>query len=53
VILSEAGGALVELDGDALAYNCPNPRRDMLVAAPKALLPESIALAKAAARRGS
>jgi myo-inositol-1(or 4)-monophosphatase len=53
VILSEAGGALVELDGDALSYNRPNPRRDMLVAAPKALLGESIALAKAAARRGS
>ncbi|ARN83457.1 3'(2'),5'-bisphosphate nucleotidase CysQ [Methylocystis bryophila] len=53
VILSEAGGALVELDGDALTYNRPNPRRDMLVAAPKALLGESLALAKAAARRGS
>jgi len=52
VIISEAGGALVELDGDALAYNRPNSRRDMLVAAPKALLGESIALAKAAARRG-
>ncbi len=53
VILSEAGGALVELDGDTLSYNRPNSRRDMLVAAPKALLGESLALAKAVARRGS
>ncbi len=53
VILTEAGGALVELDGDTLSYNRPSPRRDMLVAAPKALLGESLALAKAVARRGS
>jgi myo-inositol-1(or 4)-monophosphatase len=48
VILTEAGGVLSELDGGALTYNRPTSRRETLVAAPKALLEESLALAKAA-----
>jgi len=52
VILTEAGGVLAELDGAPLAYNRPSSRRDMLVAAPRALIEATLALAKAA-QKGS
>ncbi len=48
VILSEAGGLLSELEGAPLTYNRSSSRRDMLVAAPKALFKDSLALARAA-----
>lgn len=48
VILAEAGGVLAEPGGAPLLYNRPTSRRDMLVAAPKALVSETMALAKAA-----
>jgi myo-inositol-1(or 4)-monophosphatase len=48
VILTEAGGALSELEGGSLTYNRKSSRRDMLVAAPKGLLEQSVALARAA-----
>ncbi len=48
VILTEAGGALAELSGGPLAYNRANSRREALVAAPAALIGESLSLAKAA-----
>jgi myo-inositol-1(or 4)-monophosphatase len=50
IILSEAGGLLSELDGAPLTYNRPQLGRDMLVAAPHALFPESLALARAASK---
>ena len=52
VILTEAGGLLSELDGGPLTYNRATSRRNMLVAAPKALFDESLALAKAAMKEG-
>lgn len=48
LILSEAGGILSEIAGQALVYNRATSRRDMLVAAPRALLTESLVLARAA-----
>ncbi len=48
IILAEAGGVLSELDGGPLIYNRATSRRNMLVAAPKALFEESLALAKSA-----
>jgi myo-inositol-1(or 4)-monophosphatase len=48
VILSEAGGLLSEIEGGPLTYNRASSRREMLVAAPRALFNESLALAKAA-----
>lgn len=48
LILSEAGGILSECAGQPLIYNRPTSRRGMLVAAPRALLNESLALARAA-----
>lgn len=50
VILTEAGGVLSELEGLPLRYNRPELRRDMLVAAPQALFPESLALARAVSK---
>lgn len=50
LILTEAGGVLSELEGGPLRYNRPELRRDMLVAAPQALFPESLALARAVAK---
>jgi myo-inositol-1(or 4)-monophosphatase len=50
LILTEAGGVLSELEGRPLRYNRPELRRDMLVAAPQALFPESLALARAVAK---
>ena len=44
MILTEAGGVLSELEGVPLRYNRPQLRRDMLVAAPQAIFPESLAL---------
>jgi myo-inositol-1(or 4)-monophosphatase len=46
VILTEAGGVLSELEGAPLVYNRPRLARDMLVAAPRALFPASLALAR-------
>jgi myo-inositol-1(or 4)-monophosphatase len=48
VILSEAGGALAELCGGPLQYNRASLRRDTLIAAPSALLEESLNVAHAA-----
>ncbi|QGM48113.1 3'(2'),5'-bisphosphate nucleotidase CysQ [Methylocystis heyeri] len=48
VILSEAGGALAEPEGVPLTYNRSSSRRDMLIAAPKALFDQTLALARAA-----
>lgn len=48
VILSEAGGALAELCGGPLQYNRASSRRDTLIAAPSALLEESLSVAHAA-----
>lgn len=53
VILTEAGGALTELDGRPLTYNRPELARGMLVAAPQALLPTSLAIARAASQGSS
>jgi myo-inositol-1(or 4)-monophosphatase len=50
VILTEAGGILSELEGAPLRYNRPELRRDMLVAAPQSLFPESLALARAVSK---
>ncbi|PWB79849.1 MAG: 3'(2'),5'-bisphosphate nucleotidase CysQ [Methylocystaceae bacterium] len=50
VILTEAGGVLSELEGLPLGYNRKELRRDMLVAAPQALFPESLALARAVSK---
>lgn len=50
VILTEAGGVLSELEGAPLRYNRPELRRDMLVAAPQAIFPESLALARAVSK---
>jgi myo-inositol-1(or 4)-monophosphatase len=47
VILSEAGGILGEPAGAPLRYNRLELRRDLLVAAPRAIFPESLALARA------
>ncbi len=52
VILAEAGAALAEPDGLALTYNRVSPARRALVAAPKSLLDESLALARAVAEQG-
>lgn len=46
VILTEAGGVLSELEGVPLRYNRAALRRDMLVAAPRAIFPQSLALAR-------
>lgn len=46
VILTEAGGVLSELEGEPLTYNRPRLARDMLVAAPRALFPVGLALAR-------
>jgi len=48
VILTEAGGVLGEFAGAPLVYNRPDSRRDTLVAAPRALFPGGIDLARAA-----
>jgi myo-inositol-1(or 4)-monophosphatase len=48
LILTEAGGVLSEPGGGVIAYNRPSSRREMLVAAPKALIDTSLALAKSA-----
>jgi myo-inositol-1(or 4)-monophosphatase len=48
VILTEAGGTLSELEGTPLTYNRSSSRRDMLIAAPKKLFNQSLALARAA-----
>lgn len=50
VILTEAGGVLSELEGVPLRYNRPQLRRDMLVAAPQTIFPESLALARAVSK---
>jgi myo-inositol-1(or 4)-monophosphatase len=50
IILTEAGGVLSELDGAPLTYNRPQLGRDMLVAAPHAIFPQSLALARAASK---
>lgn len=50
LILTEAGGVLSELDGARLIYNRPSLSRDMLVAAPPALFPASLALAREASK---
>lgn len=50
VILTEAGGVLSELEGLPLRYNRPQLRRDMLVAAPQSIFPESLALARAVSK---
>ncbi|WP_159730366.1 3'(2'),5'-bisphosphate nucleotidase CysQ [Methylosinus sp. Ce-a6] len=50
VILTEAGGVLSELEGVPLRYNRPQLRRDMLIAAPRAIFPESLALARAVSK---
>jgi len=48
VILREAGGALFELCGGPLVYNRASSRREGLVAAPAALIEDSLDLAHAA-----
>lgn len=50
LILAEAGGVLAELDGRRLSYNRETVARDVLIAAPSALFPSSLALARAAAK---
>ena len=45
VILHEAGGALTDRSGERLIYNRPRPRHGGLIAAPRALHPELLALA--------
>jgi myo-inositol-1(or 4)-monophosphatase len=46
VILEQVGVALSELEGGPLVYNRRSPTRGMLVAAPKFLLEESLAIAR-------
>jgi myo-inositol-1(or 4)-monophosphatase len=46
VILEEAGVALEEVEGGPLVYNRRSPTRGMLVAAPKILLDETLAIAR-------
>lgn len=46
VILDESGAALAEVDDGPLVYNRTSSRRGMLVAAPKALLDETIEIAR-------
>lgn len=46
LILEEAGVALAEVEGGALTYNRRSSRRGMLVAAPKPLLEETLAIAR-------
>ncbi|HYA81257.1 MAG TPA: 3'(2'),5'-bisphosphate nucleotidase CysQ [Methylocystis sp.] len=48
VILREAGGALFEMSGGPLVYNRASSRREGLVAAPVALIDDSLDLAHAA-----
>jgi myo-inositol-1(or 4)-monophosphatase len=50
VILTEAGGVLAELEGTPLIYNREESRRNMLVAAPRSLFADSLALALAASK---
>jgi myo-inositol-1(or 4)-monophosphatase len=45
VILHEAGGALTDRSGERLVYNRPQPRHGGLLAAPRALHRELLALA--------
>ncbi len=53
IILTEAGGRLTELEGEALTYNRREARRDMLIAAPQALFEGSLALARAVSKGAS
>lgn len=46
LILEEAGVALAEVEGGALTYNRPSSKRGMLVAAPKPLIEETLAIAR-------
>ncbi|RTL86592.1 MAG: 3'(2'),5'-bisphosphate nucleotidase CysQ [Hyphomicrobiales bacterium] len=46
VILCEAGVALAEVEGGALTYNRSSSKRGMLVAAPKPLIEETLAIAR-------
>lgn len=46
VILHEAGVALEEVDGGELTYNRRSSKRGMLVAAPKPLIEETLAIAR-------
>lgn len=46
VLLAEAGAMLSEPEGVALTYNRPSLAREMLIAAPKSLFDESLALAR-------
>ena len=46
VLLAEAGAMLSEPEGVALTYNRASLARDMLIAAPKSLFDESLALAR-------
>ncbi len=46
VILCEAGVALAEVEGGALTYNRSSSKRGMLVAAPKPLIDETLAIAR-------
>jgi myo-inositol-1(or 4)-monophosphatase len=48
LILSEAGGGLVDADGEALRYNRPETRRPILVAAPRRLLAAFVSALQAA-----
>ena len=48
LILSNAGGALVDLQGNTLEYNCKNLRREALLATPVELQNSAIELAKSA-----
>jgi len=48
MILSEAGGALLEIGDGPLRYNRQSLRRETLVAAPAALIQESLDVARAA-----
>ena len=50
IILTEAGGVLSELEGAPLTYNRRELKRDVLVAAPQALFPPGLALARAASK---
>jgi len=50
VIIREAGGLLTELEGAPLTYNRPRLSRGALVAAPKAIHDESLALARRATK---
>lgn len=46
LILSEAGVELAEVEGGKLVYNRTSSRRDMLVAAPKPFIDETLAIAR-------